>query len=260
MIIIAAGVWWAVIDGMPEMGVWFLDVGQGDSILLQDDHYVQVLVDGGQGRLVLSELDKVLPFWDRTIEAVFVTHPHADHIGGVVEVLKKYQVDQIFINPVEYQTEVIAELNRLINEQGAEEHTMYQGDQVQIGDILFESVWPKPNSVGDDINDLSQVLLVHFGELELLLTADYELNESSFQKISRHLNQARIDVLKVPHQGNAHSLTRVILDKIDPKVAIISVGENTFGHPDPAIVEMIRKNEVDLYQTNENGTIFIPID
>lgn len=242
--------------GQERLIVWFFDVGQGDAIFIESPSGQQLLVDGGPGQVVLEKLSGVLPFWDRSIDAILLTHPHADHVEGLVEVLDRYSVSTVYTTGVAYPTNAEAEFLR----RSSDEEQMIIVNQpmtIQLGDgVTLELIAP-PSSLlhktVDDVNEASIVGILRFGETSILLTGDIG-NEAELTMIP--LIDESIDVLKVGHHGSRYSTSTAFLEATKPKVAVISCGEgNEYGHPHAETLERLVHFGVSVLRTDQNGDI-----
>jgi competence protein ComEC len=250
---------------MPDdkLRVSFLDVGQGDAILIQRGSQ-QVLVDGGPSPQLLNlELGKKMPFWDRTIELVVLTHPHADHLTGLVEVLKRYRVERALYPDLEDDSPLYGEWQGLIKEDI--NYTFAQaGQKINLGgDVTMEVLNPQVpplSGTNSDMNNNSVVLRLCAGEISFLLTADIE-REAEFELIAQG-SKLSSTVLKVGHSGSKTSTTPDFLAEVNPAAAVISVGENRFGHPSGEVIGRLEKElgAEYIYRTDEQGTIEFTTD
>ena len=241
-----------------RLHVSFLDVGQGDAILIQKGSQ-QVLIDGGPSpQAITLELGDRMPFWDRTIELVILTHPHADHITGLVEVLDKYRVEQVLSPELDYDAPIYDEWLRLIEENDIKSTIAHAGQQIDFGGVLIEVLNPQnPPLLGteSDIDNNSVVLYVSMGEISFLLTADL-MWQGELELISQRA-VPKCTVLKVGHHGSSTSTTAEFLSVVSPQMAVISADPAEHGHPHPDVMARL-ETEVGLeniYLTDEDGTI-----
>jgi len=245
---------------MPDdrLRVSFLDVGQGDAILIQRGSQ-QVLVDGGPSPQALNlALGERMPFWDRTIELVVLTHPHADHLTGLVEVLKRYRVEQALYPDLEDPSPLYREWQGLVGEDT--QATIAQaGQEIDLGgDVIIEVLNPQTPPLAGTDSDLDNngvVLRLTAGRVSFLLTADIH-GEGEFELITQG-NDLASSVLKIAHHGSKTSTTAEFLAEVSPAVAVISVGENSFGHPSGEVIGRLAEKlgEDNIYRTDERGTI-----
>jgi competence protein ComEC len=252
---------------MPDdnLHVSFLDVGEGDAILVRKGNQ-QVLIDGGPGPQAINlEMGKEMPFWDRTIDLLVLTHPHNDHLAGLVEVLQRYEVGQVLYPALEYESPVYDEWRWLIQEGGIKQTLACAGQQISLCDGIIMTVLSPPSilltDTGSDVDNNSVVLRLNTGNISFLLTADI-MREAEYELIRKRADLAST-VLKVAHHGSDTSTTPEFLAVVNPEVAVISCGaENKFGHPNDAVVDRLehRLGSENVYRTDKHGTIEFTTD
>ena len=243
-------------DGL--LKIYFFDVGQGDSILIETPSGRQILVDGGPDNKVLQKLGEVMPFYDRDIDAVIVSHPHADHIVGLMGVLERYEVKNIIEARESYNSSEFKAWSNTVKNENADNIEAVAGKIIDLGDgvtltILhpFESVaGDNPKNPHDDV----VVAVLKYKDLEIMLTGDME------QKIEWRLILAGenldSDVLKVGHHGSKTSTTEEFLFAVSPEVAIIQVGtKNRYGHPSSEVLERLENYDIKYYRNDVGGDI-----
>ncbi len=243
----------------------FIDVEQGDAILIRRGSQ-QILVDGGpSAQAITLALGKEMPFWDRTIELVVLTHPHADHLTGLVEVLQRYKVRHVLYPDLDYESPYFEEWLSLLKEKDIKYTLAQAGQRVDLSNgVVLELLNPQvPILTGteSDIDNNSVVLRLEVGEISFLLCADIGW-EVEFELLTRRANLAST-VLKVAHHGSATSTTEEFLAVVDPCLAVISVGEgNPFGHPSLEVIERLEKKlgQQNVYRTDDNGTVELITD
>jgi competence protein ComEC len=249
-----------------ELHVSFLDIGQGDAILIEQGSQ-QVLIDGGPSpQALIRELGERMPFWDRTIELVVLTHPDDDHISGLVEVLKRYRVEQVLYPDLaasadfEDPMSLYQQWEELIGEKDIPSTLAQAGQEIDLGDGVIMTVLNPPATLiegtDSDVNNNGAVLRLDAGRVSFLFTADI-MWEAEFRLIAQG---ASLDctVLKVAHHGSASSTTADFLEAASPQLAVISVGEdNPYGHPKGEVLERLEANlgEENVFRTDEDGTI-----
>ncbi len=252
---------------MPDdnLRVSFLDVGEGDAILVQKGSR-QVLVDGGPSPQALSlELGSQMPFWDRTIDLLVLTHPHQDHLAGLVEVLRRYRVGQVLYPDSDCDSPLYDEWQRLIEEKGIEHTAARAGQQIDLGDgVVMRVLNPQPTLLSgteSDVDNNGVVLRLSTGDVSFLLTADI-MRETEWELINQRADLASI-VLKVAHHGSDTSTTPEFLAVVSPQVAVISCGaDNKFGHPSDEVVSRLgqKLGRENIYRTDQHGTIEFTTD
>jgi competence protein ComEC len=237
-----------------DLKVMFLDVGQGDAILIQQGSR-QMLIDGGRnGKALMEKLGKYVPFWDRQIEAIVATHPDADHIGGLVDVLKNYNVKAVIKTKAESESQTYQALAEAINKESADNIEAIKGIKVNFANnILAEVIYPSgPVETADSnaSNDNSIAIILTSGENKFLLAGDLPSAQEET------LNVGKIKYLKVSHHGSKYSTTDKFLDNLKPEEAVISVGKNnSYGHPAPEIIQRLLSHGIKIWRMDELGDI-----
>ncbi|MBM3156482.1 MAG: DNA internalization-related competence protein ComEC/Rec2 [Chloroflexi bacterium] len=263
LLIMAALVWVAAVNTQDNrLHIFFFDVGQGEAIFMETPSGQSVLIDGGPADgEILSLLGKRLSFWEKDIDLLILTHPHEDHVGGLVAVLNKYQVGQVLESSIEHESRTYEEWLGLIEEEGARRTAAQTGQHIELGDgIRLEVLQAGGIGFDDDssiIDNSAVVLRLVYGDFSALLTSDiFTEAEQSLLDSRFHLDST---VLKVAHHGSDTSSCAEFLAEVDPQMAVISVGaDNTFGHPSPEVLE--RLGTCRLYRTDVHGTIELITD
>ncbi len=242
-----------------RLHVEFLDVGQGDAILITTPHGQQILVDGGPSPSALfSALGEAMPFWDHSIDLVISTHADRDHITGLVSLLRRYDVEAWMDNGYEGSDSLLQECIGLLAEEGIQRHLAVMGDRFDLGDGTYlDVVHPSERqaTAGGSANTSSVVLLLQHGSSSFLLTGDIEAETE--QLLVQSARELQADVLKVAHHGGAGSTTQEFLSAVDPSFAVISVGsENRNGHPAPETLERLSgSRDLLVLRTDLQGSI-----
>ena len=262
LLIVAILVWSAALT-MPDdkLHVSFLDVGQGDAILVQTPNGQDILIDGGpDSRGVNLELSEKLPFWDRTIDLVVCTQPHADHITGLLDVLQRYKVKQVLDPGVSYDSAVYQEWLRLIQIKKIDYVIAGAEQEIDLGNGIKMEVLNPPESLwegtSDDVDNNGMVLRLSWDKISFLFTADIQ-EEIEFELVGQRVHLSST-VLKVAHHGSDTSTSQQFLSVVDSEAAVICVGaNNSFGHPSSEVVERLANTlgEDNVYRTDEDGTI-----
>lgn len=234
--LILAGVHWSRLPH-GKLVVNFLDIGQGDAILLSLPTGEHVLVDGGPEQLVLEELGEVMPFLDRQIDLMVLTHPHADHMMGLVQVLKRYEVKSVLFSGVNYWSPIYEEFLKEIRLQKIPIQVAQANDDFSIGSVNFDVLFPFESMLGENLSNLnngSVVMKVTHNDQSLLLTGDAEIEveEMLVEAHDRGAIDLRADVLKSGHHGSHTASSWEFLQRVQPRTAVIQCGQdNSFGHP-----------------------------
>ncbi len=254
-------VWGAAVSrGGGDLDVVFLDVGHGDAILLRTPSDHTVLIDGGRDpRAVVRQLDERLPFWDRRIDLVVMTHPDEDHVGGLPEVLERYDVGAVLDSGFEVSTGSYAAWRRAVERLELRRVVAREGQSIRLGDVGVEVLHPPLRHLAGtdaDSNNNSVVLRVTYGDVSFLLTGDvFELAEEYLIDRDRPVEST---VLKVAHHGSRSSSGDAFLEGVRPRVAVISVdAEGSFGHPHDEALQRLRAHVADetLFMTSRDGAV-----
>lgn len=234
------------------------DVGQGDAILAVYGD-IQVLTDGGPGETVLTCLEKYMPFWDREIELVVLTHPQLDHYGGLIEVFKRYKVNAFLTNDFDAGTQGLEALKNAVGGSGARVIYPGVGTRIRVGMIYLDILHPPDGLNSTKINDYSIVTILTFRDFEALLTGDIE-NEIGNEIAEKGLVKD-VDYIKIPHHGSKNGLTPVLLEESRPEIAVISVGKkNSYGHPNKGVLDMLFAAGAKVFRTDELGDVDLETD
>lgn len=250
-------------DGL--LHVYFLNVGQGDAEFI-DFSGNQVLIDGGSDNKVIQELGRIMPFYDHSIDLIILTHPHADHVTGLIEVLKRYEVGKIIENYAPYSTAEYAEWNKA--KEGSEVLEAQTGQVVDLGrGVKLSILYPYETGTGDTpltkiaqhIHDFMVVSRLDYGNERVLFMGDAEAKIEARLVSSNASLSAQF--LKIGHHGSKTSTTEEFLDIVSPEVAFIEVGaKNRYGHPHPTVLERLQSRGIKYYRTDIDGTIELILD
>ena len=234
----------------------FCDVGQGDATYIRLPNGFDVMVDVGPDRKVLSCLGKFMPFYDKTIELVFISHPQKDHFGGFDEVLNRYKVKNIFMNLVNNKSSSYSSLLNKINNKKILIKKFTTGDKIIIYNAKFLSLWPnKIFEMGiKDLNKISIVIEFTINNKKILFTGD--VDKKTLESLINILS--KVNILKVPHHGSKNSLSKKFYYKINPDISIIHVGKNnSYGLPSQDVLKILKQIKSDVKRTDKEGNIKI---
>jgi competence protein ComEC len=241
--------------------VYMFDVGQGDSFFIETSNGKQMLIDGGRDSKVLSELSRVMPWNDKSIDIVLATHPDADHIGGLDEVLKRYKVDMFFTSEVGGETAEYKGLMNLVNEKKIPAYFVRQGMRFDFSDIeYFLVLFPDRSVVGWETNTGSVVGKFVSGERSILFTGDSPapIEQYLAKTIPELLD---VDILKLGHHGSRTSTTAAYLKATTPQLALISAGKNnSYGHPHKEVLDLLKQFNIPYVSTQDVGTYTLETD
>jgi competence protein ComEC len=284
LLILLAGLglafWWQYPD--ENLKIVTCDVGQGDAILIMRG-FSQVVIDGGANNLVLSCLGKHVPFYDRKIEMVILTHPQADHMTGLVDLMERYRVELFVANAVRVEGHVYQDLIGYMADKQVPVLTPKSGDMVNINALRWKFLWPEERVGGsngwgeimngggvglplevsgvkvDDLNQISIVTRLEYGQFSALFTGDVTDSEELAMLAGGLIEE--VVLLKVPHHGSKHSSTPGLLQAARPRLAVISVGSNnTFGHPASDTLMRLESLGAKVLRTDEVGDVEVVTD
>ena len=259
---------WVVIYDLSRsqrLEVIFFDIGQGDAIFIKTPQKHQILIDGGPTSAILEKLAREMPFYDRTLDLLILTHPEHDHLFGLLEVLKRYKVENILWTGVVRQTSEWKEWEHLIKKENAQIKIAKAGQRIilQGSDacIFIDVFYPFENLEGKEfknINDTSVVASLVFGDISFLFTGD--ITKSVEGKLVDQNVDLDSEVLKVAHHGSKTSSSLEFLEIVSPELAVIQVGKNNYGHPHPEVLANLKKFDIEVLRTDKNGDIKIVSD
>lgn len=273
---------WTLPDG--KLRLVFCDVGQGDAAYVRFPDGRDMLLDGGPNNKVLECLGRHMPFWDRHINLVIMTHPQKDHMQGLIAVLDRYSTDYFVQSDVANTTEGYAALVKNISTKQLRVRYVTAGETVSVGSTTLSVLWPSENQIAifkrhplasqqgdalsnsvlgarapDNLNDASIVFWLRYGSFDALLTGDADTRvESSWKNIK--LADDTVEVLKFPHHGSRTGMSEELLARLRPALAVISVGKNNYGHPNEAVLATLARLAIQVKRTDKEGDIEIVSD
>ena len=236
--------------------LYFFTVGQGDSMLILTPQGDSILIDGGPDDTVMRSLDEVIPYWDRKLDYMFLTHLHADHVNGLLDVLEQYEVGKVFWNNYSYSSPQAEAWVKALSDFKGEVLPFEKNDRLLLGDTSLEALWPPKDVVfEEDLNNNSMIFQLEYGDFDALLLGDAG---GDIQPLVDWPND--VEVLKVSHHGAAGDFWQGLLEIAKPILAVISVGENDFGHPSQSTLNLLSRFGVKTYRTDLDGTIEVWTD
>ena len=261
---LSSSLWFLYFSSPPKnFSVNFFDVGSGDAILLRTPDNFKILIDGGPSSRVLEYLGKNLGPFDRKIDLLVLSHPHQDHMFGSAEILKKYDVGMVLGTGILYTSSAYLEVLGKIKNQNINFIVAEQGKILKFGDLELQIFYPFESLVGkkmDNVNNSSVIFRAKYKKVSFLFLGDAE--QEAGERLLKTNFHLRSDVLKISHQGSRNAAQNVpgFLEKVSPILAVISVGENKFGHPHKETLDNLSKNNIKVLRTDEKGTITIESD
>jgi len=249
------------IDSSPEkyLNVYFFDVGQGDASLIRTPDGVNILVDAGPDNKILYELAERLPWWDRKIDFVVISHWHADHFLGLISLQRKYDIGKVLVNGHEpdqslykiWEAEAIQKDLEILPVVPGQ---VFELDSNTRWQILYDS-----SQSPDDFNDTSIVMRFTYGQTDILFTGDLPSEKESLLVEGQY--DLSSEILKVGHHGSRYSSSQPFLDKILPELCVIQSGQdNKFGHPHPEALARLSAVGCQVRNNQDLGTIHVRTD
>src|SRR3989344_31344 len=236
--------------------VAFLDIGQGDAIFIESPTGAQMLIDGGPGAIVLRELGKVMPFYDRSIDLLLVSNPDSDHMSGFLDVLRSFTVSTLVEPGTVGASADYRSLLEEVKKEGASHVIAKRGQNLNLGGgAYFEILFPDRDASGLSTNDGSIIGKLVYGTTSFLFPGDTTTAiEEYVASVDReHLD---VDVLKVAHHGSKTSTSEALLGFASPKMAVISAGkDNKYGHPHKEVLDRLEQFDVETLGTDEKGSV-----
>jgi competence protein ComEC len=257
-VIVAMLLFWLSYRAPKNLEVDFLDVGQGDAILIKTPSGQNILIDGGPDKSVIKRLGENLSWWDKQIDLIILTHPHDDHVTGLIDVLKRYRVKKILYTGAIHDAPNYLTWLKLVRDKKVPLVIIDKTQTINLNeDAKMEILYPDESLLNKnlpDLNDSSIVVKLIYGQNKFLLTGD------ASDKVEKILlaNSADLsaDVLKVAHHGSGYSSSQEFLEKVKPLTAVIMVGkDNDFGHPNLRTIMRLKRIGAEIFRTDKNGTI-----
>jgi len=265
-----------------KLHIVFCDVGQGDAAYIRTPSNQDMLIDGGPNDRVLTCLGNHMPFYDRTIDVVMLTHPQKDHLQGLISVIERYNVKYFVIGPEGNETEGYNLLVENIKKENIPIRNLYQGDNFSLGDVNFAVLWPERGWVAahisptisdlsylsdsrvlglqteTDLNNFSYFMHLQYGSFDALFTGDGDIKIQP--EIMKTTQLPDVDVLKFPHHGSKTGILPDFLDLVKPEMSVISVGNNSYGHPTKEAIDLLDSRAIEIKRTDLEGDIELVSD
>jgi len=244
--------------------VVYLDIGQGDAIYIEAPNKKQVLIDTGPSPATLAKLSKVMPFADRSLDLVILTHRDQDHIGGASLLFETYEIDNILMTDQSSETSLSLELDRKIERSNLNKIIAHRGQRFILDadrKIYLDILFPNRNISDFESNETSIVSKLSYGQKSFLFVGDSTIYNESLIIWNEQDKTIDSDVLLLGHHGSKTSSSLFWLEKVSPDLAIISAGKNNrFGHPAEEILDRLSKSKTPKLITFEEGNITLLSD
>lgn len=263
---------WSLPDG--KLHIVFCNVGQGDSTYVRFPDGRDMLVDGGPNDKILACLGRHMPFWDRTINLVILTHPQKDHLQGLITVLGRYKADYFLRSDIGNTGEGYGQLLGILKDKNIPVKFVSAGEKTVVGTSTLSFIWPSqqylarlpysdsPGVLGvsaGEMNDYSVVFLLRYGTFDAFFPGDADSHvEGEFS--DDKLADDTVELLKVPHHGAKTAMTEKFVQWLHPQLSIISVGKNSYGHPNQETLNLLALIGSRVMRTDKDGDIEIVSD
>jgi len=241
-----------------SLKIFFLNVGQGDAMLIRTPAHQNILIDGGPDNSILTKLSYYLPWFCRRLDIVILTHPHADHLIGLIEVLKRYNIKKIIGTNLEYRDANYDAFLNIAKNKNIYLTPTYYGQTINLGQDCFLKILSPltPDKINKftNLNNASIVGQLDCEKIKTLFTGD--IDNASAKKIYENNIDLNSDILKVSHHGSKEGNSFDFLSHINAKIAVIEVGaKNKFGHPNQESLDSLEKLATKIWRTDIDGDI-----
>ncbi|MBU4375766.1 MBL fold metallo-hydrolase [Patescibacteria group bacterium] len=258
LVLTAVPIFWLNFEASGDLEIDFFDVGQGDAIFIKTPMGQNILIDGGPDDKIIDRLSENLAWWDKQIDLMVLTHPHSDHVAGLVDVINRYKVKKILYTGVIHDSPDYLTWLELIRDRGIPLVIIDRPQTVKLGeDCYLDISHPLESMLGKEVpnlNNSSIVVKLIYKETKFLFTGDIESEVE--QKLLEYKVDLSADVLKTAHHGSDTSGTLEFLTAVNPRIAIIQVGaENDFGHPSLRVVKRLERMGVKIFRNDLDGTV-----
>jgi len=239
-----------------------LDVGQGDALFIESPTGTQILIDGGPPNKILGRLQQVMSPFDRNLDAIIITNPDQDHIGGLSDVLKVYKVGKVFESGTWSDSKIYLNLENEIKNKKIPDILAKKGMRLDLGGgAVMDIIFPDRDVINWPTNDGSIVARLSYKNTKIMLTGDATKKTEEIILYDNKKGDPESDILKVGHHGSKYSTSEEFLKVVTPKYALISVGkENKYGHPSPEILNRLSQFGTQILRTDQVGTIILKCD
>lgn len=242
-----------------NLNVYFLDVGQGDSELVILPTGAKILIDGGPDNKILNSLVSILGTTERYIDLVILSHAQIDHFTGLIDVLKRYKVGAFIFNGRDGTADSWKELISVIKETKTPAEILAAGDSITNANSRFDFLLPDKNfSAAVDLNETALTPLLNNQNSRILFTGDIDAKLENY--LLQKYGLKDIGVLKVAHHGSKFSSSENFLREISPKISVIEVGKNSYGHPTKEVLSRLASINSQIFRTDRDGTVKLTIN
>lgn len=242
-----------------KLMISYMDVGQGDAAYINVNGN-DILIDAGPRSNSKELLEQLKAKNIDDFELVIATHPHEDHIGGMVDVFKEYKVENFYSPKVTHTTKTYENLVKAVKDEGLKINELKDGMVIDLGDGANFEVFTPQNSNYEELNDYSPIMKLNFGETSYLFTGDAEKIAEN-EALTKYKDSLDSDVIKFGHHGSSSSSSPAFIEAVSPKYGIISCAkDNKYGHPHRETLDIIKKYNIKTFRTDIDGEIILTSD
>jgi competence protein ComEC len=244
-----------------NLKIHFIDVGQGDSILIEAAGGKNILVDGGdRADSIASRIINYLKKQEvKRLDYIISTHPHSDHIGGLVDIIESFEVGTVLDSGKIHSSKTYENYLIKIDQKNIDFETPRRGDQFKIGESSISFLHPKEPLANYDLNNSSLVFLLEYEEQKFLFTGDIEKEVE--KELLKNYPELEVQLIKVPHHGSKTSSSQSWISSLNPELAVIQVGaDNHYGHPAAEVIKVYQNQGARVYRNDLNGNIVLTAD
>lgn len=255
LVVLDAFIWFHVFAGGPNKNteIYALDVGQGDSELVILPGNVKVLIDGGPNNKVLDHLSLIFSATDRYIDLVILSHPETDHFTGLIDIFKRYKVGAFISSGRIGKAKSFNDLTRAVDKNGALSAVLAEGDKIKYAENNLNILSPSENLLqSKETNDSTLVVKLDSRNVKALFTGDID---SKIEEELAKKYDLDVDILKVAHHGSKFSASQKFMEATTPKIALIEVGKNNYGHPTSQALNALASVGAQIFRTDNDGIV-----
>lgn len=270
------------ISSLPDgrLHIYVCNVGQGDAVYVCFPDGRDMVVDGGPSDAIIACLGKYMPFWDRHIDMVVMTHPQKDHMQGLISVFERYRVDYFIRSDIDNTTDGYKRLIEVAQRKHVSTRFVSAGERITVGSATLTFLWPSSDQIAKgkravasgtrdasrvlgaavgDLNDYSLVFWLRFGSFDAFFTGDADTRVET-EYTGNALADETVELLKVPHHGSRTGMNEAFVNWLRPKFAVISVGKNNYGHPSGEALRLLESVGSVIHRTDKEGDIEVVSD
>ena len=256
-VLVVAPVFWYLYNPIHQLEVVFFDIGQGDAILIKTPFGQNVLIDGGPDNTVIKRLSENLAWWDKKIDLMILTHPHDDHVSGLIDVIKRYKVEKILYTGVVHSSPNYLVWLELIRDRKIPLTIIDRPQIIEFGENCeLQIIYPRESLLGKEVSNLNNssiVIQLVYGQTKFLLAGDIEL-EAEQELLASGIDLSA-NIFKANHHGSDTSNSKEFLQAVQPEIVVIQVGDNNFGHPSRRVIKRLERIGAQIFRNDLDGTV-----